>query len=313
MKEISVVAPFYNEIDTIEEFINQVNSVMSGFTDNWELLLIDDGSNDGGYDLINPLIRDNQNLRLVKLEKNFGQTAATQAGIDLADGDIIVTLDSDLQNDPNDIPMMVSHLIENDLNLVVGWRKERKDPFLSRKVPSFFANKLISFITGVKLHDYGCSLKVYRASCLKKVRLYGEMHRFIPTWLATQSNPNKIVEIPVNHKPRLAGRSKYGISRTFRVIIDLLSIYFFMRFLSKPGHFFGFLGLIFFLIGSLILILLAYEKLVLGFSIGDRPLLLAGIMFFTVGVQLISFGVLGEILSRTYFASSKEKPYQIEE
>ena len=313
MKKISVVAPFYNEIDTIEEFINQVNSVMSGFTDNWELLLIDDGSNDGGYDLINPLIRDNQNLRLVKLEKNFGQTAATQAGIDLADGDIIVTLDSDLQNDPNDIPMMVSHLIENDLNLVVGWRKERKDPFLSRKVPSFFANKLISFITGVKLHDYGCSLKVYRASCLKKVRLYGEMHRFIPTWLATQSNPNKIVEIPVNHKPRLAGRSKYGISRTFRVIIDLLSIYFFMRFLSKPGHFFGFLGLIFFLIGSLILILLAYEKLVLGFSIGDRPLLLAGIMFFTVGVQLISFGVLGEILSRTYFASSKEKPYQIEE
>tara|TARA_B100000700_G_scaffold328866_2_gene448197 strand:- start:69 stop:1010 length:942 start_codon:yes stop_codon:yes gene_type:complete len=313
MKKISVVAPFYNEIDTIEEFINQVNSVMSGFTDNWELLLIDDGSNDGGYDLINPLIRDNQNLRLVKLEKNFGQTAATQAGIDLADGDIIVTLDSDLQNDPNDIPMMVSHLIENDLNLVVGWRKERKDPFLSRKVPSFFANKLISFITGVKLHDYGCSLKVYRASCLKKVRLYGEMHRFIPTWLATQSNPNKIVEIPVNHKPRLAGRSKYGISRTFRVIIDLLSIYFFMRFLSKPGHFFGFLGLIFFLTGSLILTLLTYEKLVLGFSIGDRPLLLAGIMFFTVGVQLISFGVLGEILSRTYFASSKEKPYQIEE
>ena len=313
MKKISVVAPFYNEIDTIEEFINQVNSVMSGFTDNWELLLIDDGSNDGGYDLINPLIRDNQNLRLVKLEKNFGQTAATQAGIDLADGDIIVTLDSDLQNDPNDIPMMVSHLIENDLNLVVGWRKERKDPFLSRKVPSFFANKLISFITGVKLHDYGCSLKVYRASCLKKVRLYGEMHRFIPTWLATQSNPNKIEEIPVNHKPRLAGRSKYGISRTFRVIIDLLSIYFFMRFLSKPGHFFGFLGLIFFLTGSLILTLLTYEKLVLGFSIGDRPLLLAGIMFFTVGVQLISFGVLGEILSRTYFASSKEKPYQIEE
>ena len=313
MKKISVVAPFYNEIDTIEEFINQVNSAMSGFTDNWELLLIDDGSNDGGYDLINPLIRDNQNLRLVKLEKNFGQTAATQAGIDLADGDIIVTLDSDLQNDPNDIPMMVSHLIENDLNLVVGWRKERKDPFLSRKVPSFFANKLISFITGVKLHDYGCSLKVYRASCLKKVRLYGEMHRFIPTWLATQSNPNKIVEIPVNHKPRLAGRSKYGISRTFRVIIDLLSIYFFMRFLSKPGHFFGFLGLIFFLTGSLILTLLTYEKLVLGFSIGDRPLLLAGIMFFTVGVQLISFGVLGEILSRTYFASSKEKPYQIEE
>ena len=313
MKKISVVAPFYNEIDTIEEFINQVNSAMSGFTDNWELLLIDDGSNDGGYDLINPLIRDNQNLRLVKLEKNFGQTAATQAGIDLADGDIIVTLDSDLQNDPNDIPMMVSHLIENDLNLVVGWRKERKDPFLSRKVPSFFANKLISFITGVKLHDYGCSLKVYRASCLKKVRLYGEMHRFIPTWLATQSNPNKIVEIPVNHKPRLAGRSKYGISRTFRVNIDLLSIYFFMRFLSKPGHFFGFLGLIFFLTGSLILTLLTYEKLVLGFSIGDRPLLLAGIMFFTVGVQLISFGVLGEILSRTYFASSKEKPYQIEE
>ncbi len=313
MKKISIVAPFYNEVDTIEEFINQVDSAMERFADNWELLLIDDGSSDGGYELINPLLANNSNFKLIKLEKNFGQTAATQAGIDLSEGDIIVTLDSDLQNDPNDIPMMVSHLIENDLNLVVGWRKERKDPFLSRKVPSFFANKLISFITGVKLHDYGCSLKAYRASSLKKIRLYGEMHRFIPTWLATQSNPNKIVEIPVNHKPRLAGKSKYGISRTFRVIIDLLSIYFFMRFLSKPGHFFGFLGLIFFLTGSLILTLLTYEKLVLGLSIGDRPLLLAGIMFFTVGVQLISFGVLGEILSRTYFASSKEKPYQIDE
>ena len=313
MKKIAVVAPFYNEVDNIKEFVDQVFSTMDKFSTDWELILVDDGSIDGGYDLIQSEYSNNKNLKLVKLVKNFGQTAATQAGIDLSDSKIIVTLDSDLQNDPQDIPMMVNHLVDFNMNLVVGWRKQRKDGLFLRRIPSFLANKLISFITGVKLHDYGCSLKVYRASCLKKVRLYGEMHRFIPTWLATQSNPRKIVEIPVNHNPRVAGKSKYGISRTFRVVIDLLSIYFFMRFLSKPGHFFGFIGMIFFFAGTLVLSLLTYEKLFLGADIGSRPLLLAGILFFTVGIQLISFGVLGEILSRTYFASSKEKPYQVEE
>ena len=222
-----------------------------------------------------------------------------------------MTLDSDLQNDPKDIPNLLHKLINENLDLVVGWRKDRKDNFLFRNLPSYIANKLIGAITGVKLNDYGCSLKAYNAKILREVKLYGEMHRFIPAWMATKVSAKKIDELVVDHHPRIAGESKYGISRTFRVFLDLISVYFFMRFFSRPGHFFGFLGLLMTFVGVAILSYLIFIKFIYSMDIGDRPLLIAGTIFTVVGVQFISLGVIGEILSRTYYASSKEKSYLV--
>ena len=276
----------------------------------WELIVVDDGSDDGSTTVIKELTNQD-NIKCLLLAKNYGQTTAIQAGFDNAIGKYLVTLDSDLQNDPKDIPALLHKLIEGELDLVVGWRKDRKDNYFLRNLPSSIANKLIGNITGVKLHDYGCSLKAYRADVLKEVRLYGEMHRFIPAWMATKIPASKISELVVTHHPRIAGKSKYGISRTFRVFVDLISVYFFMRFFSRPGHFFGLIGLLLSSIGSLILIYLVSLKFIYGLDIGDRPLLIAGTLLVVVGIQFISFGVIGEILSRTYFASSKEKSYFI--
>jgi glycosyltransferase involved in cell wall biosynthesis len=306
--EISVIAPVFNEKDNLLSFSNSVTTTMDKLGREWELLIIDDGSTDGSSDIIKHLSK-HPRIRSLLLSKNFGQTTAIQAGFDSAHGKFLVTLDSDLQNDPSDIPALLEKLIEEDLDLVVGWRKNRKDNYFLRNLPSMIANRLIANITGVKLHDYGCSLKVYRADVLKEVRLYGEMHRFIPAWMATKIPPSKISEMEVTHHPRTAGVSKYGISRTFRVFIDLISVYFFMRFFSRPGHFFGLIGLVLSAIGSAILIYLIALKFVYGFDIGDRPLLIAGTLLVVVGIQLISLGVIGEILSRTYFASSNEKSY----
>ena len=306
--EISVIAPVFNEKDNLLSFSNSVTTIMDKLGKEWELLIIDDGSTDGSSEIIKHLSK-HPRIRSLLLSKNFGQTTAIQAGFDSAHGKFLVTLDSDLQNDPSDIPALLEKLIEEDLDLVVGWRKNRKDNYFLRNLPSMIANRLIANITGVKLHDYGCSLKVYRADVLKEVRLYGEMHRFIPAWMATKIPPSKISEMEVTHHPRTAGVSKYGISRTFRVFIDLISVYFFMRFFSRPGHFFGLIGLVLSAIGSAILIYLIALKFVYGFDIGDRPLLIAGTLLVVVGIQLISLGVIGEILSRTYFASSNEKSY----
>lgn len=306
--EISVIAPVFNEKDNLLSFSNSVTTTMDKLGREWELLIIDDGSTDGSSDIIKDLSK-HPRIRSLLLSKNFGQTTAIQAGFDSAHGKFLVTLDSDLQNDPSDIPALLEKLIEEDLDLVVGWRKNRKDNYFLRNLPSMIANRLIANITGVKLHDYGCSLKVYRADVLKEVRLYGEMHRFIPAWMATKIPPSKISEMEVTHHPRTAGVSKYGISRTFRVFIDLISVYFFMRFFSRPGHFFGLIGLVLSAIGSAILIYLIALKFIYGFDIGDRPLLIAGTLLVVVGIQLISLGVIGEILSRTYFASSNEKSY----
>lgn len=306
--EISVIAPVFNEKDNLLSFSNSVTTIMDKLGKEWELLIIDDGSTDGSSEIIKHLSK-HPRIRSLLLSKNFGQTTAIQAGFDSAHGKFLVTLDSDLQNDPKDIPALLEKLINEDLDLVVGWRKNRKDNYFLRNLPSMIANRLIANITGVKLHDYGCSLKVYRADVLKEVRLYGEMHRFIPAWMATKIPPSKISEMEVTHHPRTAGVSKYGISRTFRVFIDLISVYFFMRFFSRPGHFFGLIGLVLSAIGSAILIYLIALKFVYGFDIGDRPLLIAGTLLVVVGIQLISLGVIGEILSRTYFASSNEKSY----
>ena len=308
--EVSVISPVFNERENLKTFVDSVTKVMHSTGMSCELIVVDDGSDDGSTTVIKELTNQD-NIKCLLLAKNYGQTTAIQAGFDNAIGKYLVTLDSDLQNDPIDIPALLHKLIEEELDLVVGWRKNRKDNYFLRNLPSSIANKLIGNITGVKLHDYGCSLKAYRADVLKEVRLYGEMHRFIPAWMATKIPASKISELVVTHHPRIAGKSKYGISRTFRVFVDLISVYFFMRFFSRPGHFFGLIGLLLSSIGSLILIYLVSLKFIYGLDIGDRPLLIAGTLLVVVGIQFISFGVIGEILSRTYFASSKEKSYFI--
>ena len=307
--DVSIISPVFNEKENLEPFIKQVSNVLSQELWTWELILVDDGSDDGSFDLLQKLSKSQKNLRIISLSKNFGQTSAIQAGFDNASGEYFVTLDSDLQNDPKDIPKLIKKLKEESLDLVVGWRKNRKDNFFLRNFPSRVANLLIGRITKVKLNDYGCSLKAYNSEILREVKLFGEMHRFIPAWMATKIPPEKISEVEVEHHARVAGVSKYGISRTFRVFLDLISVYFFMRFFSRPGHFFGLIGLILGTVGFLILAHLTYLKLFYGQDIGDRPLLVAGTLLVLVGVQFVSFGVIGEILSRTYYASSNEKSY----
>ena len=308
--DVSIVSPVFNEVENLKAFVESVTKIMNSENMSWELIIVDDGSQDGSSSIVKE-IGHQENIRGILLSKNYGQTTAIQAGFDNAVGKYLVTLDSDLQNDPKDIPALLKKLINEELDLVVGWRKDRKDNYFLRNLPSIMANKLIGIITGVKLHDYGCSLKAYRREVLKEVRLYGEMHRFIPAWMATKIPPSKISELIVTHHPRVAGKSKYGISRTFRVFVDLISVYFFMKFFSRPGHFFGLIGLLLSFLGAIILVYLVSLKLIYALDIGDRPLLIAGTLLVVVGIQLISLGVIGEILSRTYYASSKEKSYFI--
>lgn len=276
----------------------------------WELILVNDGSRDRTQEELEMCKEQyGTHLHILELQRNFGQTAAMQAGIDAARGDILVTLDGDLQNDPSDIPDMVAQLITKDLDLLVGWRKDRKDALLLRKIPSRLANYLIGKITGIKLHDYGCSLKVYKASVIKRVRLYGEMHRFIPAWVAAVAPAQRISEQVVRHYPRTVGQSKYGLSRTFRVLIDLLSVWFFMNFKARPGHFFGSIGLVFLMLSILIFGLLGYDKYILGQDIGTRPLLLVGVVFMISSLQFFTTGILAELLSRIYFETGKRSSY----
>ncbi len=309
---VSIIVPFYNEEGNVLPLVERVSEALADFKHPWELVLVDDGSNDRTLDRLNEAVAKYGNhIHIVELQRNFGQTAAMQAGIDEARGTMLVTLDGDLQNDPADIPGMIQELQERDLDLLVGWRKNRKDTLVMRKIPSRIANRLIRKVTGVHLHDYGCSLKVYRAAAMKGVRLYGEMHRFIPTWIATAVRPSRIGERIVNHNARLSGESKYGISRTFRVVIDLLFMWFFMRFRARPGHFFGSIGLAFGLIGSLILFWLGFDKFALGSDIGARPLLMAGVLLVIASIQFITTGIIAELLARVYFESSNRTPYII--
>jgi hypothetical protein len=222
----------------------------------------------------------------------------------------VATLDGDRQNDPHDVLRLARRLLDEGLDLVVGWRKSRRDGFILRRFPSLLANWLIGKVTGVRLHDYGCSLKVYRTSVLRDVRLYGEMHRFIPAWFASATSPSRITEEAVNHRPRVSGASKYGISRTFRVLLDLISVHFFMRYWTRPGHFFGSIGLFLGGIGSATLTYLGWVKFGMGEDIGTRPLLLVGVVLVIASLQFLTTGVVAELLTRTYFESSQVKPYR---
>ena len=308
---LSVVIPLYNEEESVGPLITRTNEALVHYGAKWELILVDDGSSDATVSKAHRMVKDNglTHVRILELQRNFGQTAAMQAGIDAAQGEVIATMDGDLQNDPIDIPRMVSRLLTENLDLLSGWRKDRQDNLLMRKIPSRIANRLIGRITGVRLHDYGCSLKVYRAVIIKSIRLYGEMHRFIPAWVATHTSPARIKEEVVTHHARQYGESKYGISRAYRVLLDLLFVYFFMRFRARPGHFFGRIGLVIGAIGGLLLTYLVMLKIMFGENIGDRPLLLLGVLLVVVSIQFLTTGIMSEMIARTYYESSNTKPY----
>lgn len=309
---ISIVIPVYNEEDSILPMVEEVTLAMENSPYPWELIMVNDGSSDHTLEHI-LIARESygNHIRYVSLQRNFGQTAAMQAGIDATRGTIIATLDGDLQNDPADIPRMVRRLTDEDMDLVAGWRKDRQDGLWLRKVPSWIANRLIRRITGVEIHDYGCTLKIFRARILREIRLYGEMHRFIPAWLATQTSPRRICEEVVNHRSRPYGESKYGISRIYRVLLDLLSVYYFLQYRSRPGHFFGRIGLLFGTLGGVGLGYLGFIKLFLGESIGTRPLLLISILLIIMSVQFLTTGVMSEVLVRTYHESRGKPAYLI--
>lgn len=306
---LSVVVPMFNEEELAGDLIHAVQDALSTYPFPWELIVVDDGSSDDTWRQLNLAAQSvGPHIRLIQLLRNFKQTAAMQAGIDAARGDVIVTMDGDLQNDPKDIPALVHHLLSKDMDMVAGWRQHRKDGLWLRKIPSKLANRLIRNVSGLNFQDLGCSLKAFRASVLRKIRLYGEMHRFIPAWLATVTSPHRMAEIPVAHFPRTKGHSKYGLSRTFRVLLDLLSIHYFLRFGSRPGHFFGGLGSVFTGIGLIILTYLGILK-VLGESIGNRPLMFFGFFAVVSGIQLLTTGVIAEILMRTYYDAGKFNSY----
>ncbi|MBS0510392.1 MAG: glycosyltransferase family 2 protein [Proteobacteria bacterium] len=307
---LSVVVPMYNEAENVEPLLDRIHLALGPYPWPWEVVLVDDGSSDATPAELERCAKVfGPHVRVVELMRNFKQTAAMQAGLDAARGSVIVTMDGDLQNDPIDIPRMAYRLLTEDLDLVAGWRKDRQDGLLLRKIPSRIANRLIARMTGVHLKDYGCSLKVFRASAIKNVRLYGEMHRFIPAWLATVTTPRRIAQEVVTHHARVFGESKYGISRTFRVVLDLIFVYFFMRFRTRPGHFFGGIGIGLGAIGTLILTYLAGVKIFLGESIGTRPLLFAGFFTLIAGVQMVTSGVLAELLARVYYESGSSRAY----
>ncbi|MEO8298330.1 MAG: glycosyltransferase family 2 protein [Burkholderiales bacterium] len=306
---VSVVVPMYNERDNATLLIDAVQTALADYPWPWELIVVDDGSRDGTADVLEKHGKAiGPHIRVVRLWRNFRQTAAMQAGIDAARGDVIVTLDGDLQNDPRDIPRLVGRLLRDDLDLVAGWRMKRQDGWVLRKIPSKIANRLIRGLTKLPFRDLGCSLKAYRADVLKQVRLYGEMHRFIPAWLATVTSPARMAEEPVRHHARTQGESKYGISRTFRVIVDLFSVYFFLNFGQRPGHFFGVLGMGVSALGGLILAYMGVLKFVLGEPIGGRPLLILGFFAVIAGLQFMTTGVLSELLIRVYYGQSDTTP-----
>lgn len=312
MKDValSIVIPIYNEEENIEPLCREIREALEGLGLEYEILAIEDGSTDDSFTVLKRVHEEEPRVRVIRFRRNFGQTAAFAAGFDAARGEMIVTLDADLQNDPADIPRLLAKL-EEGYDVVSGWRTERRDPFLTRRFPSMVANWLISEITGVRLHDYGCSLKAYRHEVVKNIRLYGELHRFIPalaSWMGVQ-----VTEVPVNHRPRKFGQTKYGLSRTIRVLLDLLTVRFLLSYSTRPIQIFGLLGFLFFGIGGLLLAYLGFVRLVLQQPIADRPLVLLAILLTMVGVQLVTMGLLGELVVRTYHESQGKPIYAVRE
>jgi glycosyltransferase involved in cell wall biosynthesis len=306
--QLSVVVPLFNEQESLAPLVERILSHVRPLGLSFELVLVDDGSRDRTPELLGQLAATVPELVAVRLRRNYGQTAAMAAGFDASCGEVIVTLDGDLQNDPADIPLLLEKLNEG-FDLVSGWRHRRQDAALSRLLPSLLANRLIARVTGVKLHDYGCSLKAYRREVIDDLNLYGELHRFLPALAFIEGA--RITEVQVTHHPRRYGKSNYGIDRTFRVLMDLLTVWFMKRFLTRPMYVFGSGGLMAMGAGLLVALWLVGEKLLIGTNIGDRPLLLMALICFLTGVQLFCFGLLAEIQMRTYHESQGRPIYRV--
>jgi glycosyltransferase involved in cell wall biosynthesis len=308
--DLSLVVPIRNESPNIDELYRDITDALERWGRSYEVIAIDDGSTDDSFDRLSRHQQRDPRWRLIRFRRNFGQTAAFAAGIKHAKGRLIATSDGDLQNDPRDLPGMISR-IEEGADIVCGWRKDRKDAWLTRRLPSEVANKLISVSTGVHLHDYGCSLKVFRAEVVKPIKLYGEMHRFLPA-IASEMGVD-IAEVVVNHRPRRHGTSKYGLSRTLRVMLDLLTVKFLMTYSTRPLQMFGLIGVPMGLVGFVITAWLSYQRLFGYESIANRPLLLLGVLLIFTGVQLVTMGLLAEIMARTYHESQDKPTYIIRE
>ncbi len=305
--KISVVIPVYNEVENVDEMHAALKAALTSF--DYELILVDDGSTDGTIERLEALAaRDPGHTCVVEFRRNFGQTAAIAAGIDYATGDVIVLIDADLQEDPADIPMLVDKIREG-YDVVSGWRKERKDAFLTRTLPSRLANGLISWVTGVRLHDYGCTLKAYRREVLQGFRLYGEMHRFIPAYAG--SFGARIIEVPVTHRARTRGRTKYGLERTLKVLLDLFTVKFLVGFASKPIYLFGGAGLLLIVPSTLTLIFLLIRRVFFQVSVITSPLFQTSTMLFILGFQSILMGLIAELLVRTYHESQAKPTYAV--
>ena len=308
--DVSVVVPVLNEEESLPLLHQGLTEVLSESGYSYEIIVVDDGSTDRSFGIMRDLQASDAHLRVVRFRRNYGQTAAFAAGFDRARGDVVITMDADLQNDPADIPALIAKMVEG-YDVVSGWRVDRKDRFLDRRLPSILANRLIGWTTGVRIHDYGCSLKAYRRDVLADVRLYGELHRFIPA-LAHAAGA-RVTEMPVSHHPRRFGKAKYGLSRTLKVILDILAVRFLTSFSTRPIHIFGLLGLTSFLAGVAVLIYLAIVRIFLLQPIGDRPLTLLGILLTMLGVQLVTSGLLAELVTRTYYESQGKPIYTVRE
>ena len=309
--ELSIVIPIRNESPNIRPLYDELMAALGATGRSVEVIVIDDGSTDDSFVQLASLQAADPRLRVIRFRRNFGQTAAFAAGFAFARGRLVVTSDGDLQNDPHDIERMARMADDDGYDIVCGWRKDRKDTFVTRRVPSMIANWLISKATGVALHDYGCSLKVFRAEVVKPLRLYGEMHRFLPAIASEQGV--RIAEVVVNHRARRAGTSKYGLSRTIRVVLDLVTVKFLLSYSTRPLQIFGLLGLLAGAAGAAITAYLGWVRLILHQPIADRPLLLLGVLLVFTGVQFLTFGLLAELMARTYYESQSKPTYAIRE
>lgn len=306
---LSIVMPVYNESGNLAPLIAKISAASAAY--DYEIVAVDDGSSDSSHDELVELAKKEKRLKIVRLKRNFGQTAALAAGIDFAKGNVIIAMDADGQNDPSNIPQLLSKMSEG-YDVVSGWRRDRKDPFISRRLPSIIANKIISVVTNVPLHDYGCTLKAYRKSVISGIQLYGEMHRFLPAWCAWQGG--KIAEVPVIHHPRTIGKSKYGIMRTFKVMIDLITVKFFSGYLTKPNYVFSGSGIVFLLMSFFTTAVALYDKFGPDMYPKFRlPMLLLAVFFGLGAIFLILMGLIAELLVRLYYQVGEQKPYRLAE
>jgi len=305
---LSFVAPVFNEAGNVQRLLKEIEDVMRDYSAEWEVLLADDGSTDGTRELLDRLLSGRPWLRLLKLTKNFGQTAAISAGVDHARGEVIVTIDADLQNDPRDVFLLLDEMSKG-YDVVSGWRRRRKDHFLLRTLPSRVANGLISFITGVRLHDYGCTLKAYDRDVIKSIRIYGRLHRFLPALCSWRGA--SVAEVAVNHRPRQAGKSKYGLSKTFGVVLDLITVKFLLDYTDAPMRLFGGAGSVCGFVGFSGLAYLGWVKFVLHQPIADRPLLIICVLLVMIGAQMLALGLLTELSVRIYYESQGKPTYKL--